>query len=329
MKAWICRRLGHGPKGLSFEDLPEPVPGRGEVAIRVGACGINFADGLLLEGRYQAQPELPFVPGLEVSGTVAAIGPGVADLAVGDRVIAMTGSGGYGEVALAPAARTVRLPASIGWVEGAAFPIAYGTSHLGLAHRARLAEGETLLVLGASGGVGLTAVELGRLMGARVIAAASGPEKCAVAARAGAHETIDSAADDLTERLRALVGARGVDVIYDPVGGELFDKALKVAAFEARVLLIGFASGTVPQIAANRLLVKNVDVVGFYWGAYAERRPALMADSFRTLIGWWEQGRLRPHVSDVLPLDRAPDALERVLSRKSTGKVVIEVGAAG
>jgi len=325
MKAWVCNALGQGPDGLILTDIEAPVPGPGEVAIRVGACGINFADGLLLEGRYQAQPAVPFTPGLEVAGRVAALGAGVASFRVGDRVIAMTGQGGYGEVALAPASRTVALPDEIGWVEGAAFPIAYGTSHLGLAHRARLQPGETLLVLGASGGVGLTAVELGKLMGARVIAVANGAAKCAVAAGAGADETVDASTEDLVERLRALVGPAGVDVIYDPVGGALFDAGLKVAALEARVLLIGFASGDVPKIAANRLLVKNVDVIGFYWGAYGDRRPEVMADSFRTLIGWWQQGRLRPHISDVVPLERAPDGLKQVLARRSTGKVVIEI----
>jgi NADPH2:quinone reductase len=325
MKAWICNELGKGPEGLVLGDAAPPVPGPREIAIRVGACGINFADGLLLQGKYQVQPRVPFTPGLEVAGTVEALGTGVTAFRPGDRVIAMTGSGGYGEVALAPAARAVPLPAEIGWVEGAAFPIAYGTSHLGLAHRAHLRPGETLLVLGASGGVGLTAVELGKLMGARVIAVANGPEKCAVAARAGADETLDPGAGDVVERLKSLVGPNGVDVVYDPVGGALFDAALKVAAFECRVLLIGFASGDVPQIAANRLLVKNVDVIGFYWGAYGERRPELMAESFRALVGWWQEGRLRPHVSDVVPLDRAPEGLRQVLDRKSTGKVVIEV----
>ena len=328
MKAWVCNELGKGPDGLVFGDVAPPTPGPGEIAIRVGACGINFADGLLLEGRYQVQPTVPFTPGLEVAGTVEALGAGVTRFRPGDRVIAMTGQGGYGEIALAPAARAVPLPAEIGWVEGAAFPIAYGTSHLGLAHRARLAAGETLLVLGASGGVGLTAVELGKLMGARVIAVANGAEKCAVAARAGADATLDAGSDDIVERLRELAGPGGVDVVYDPVGGALFDAALKVAAFEARVLLIGFASGDVPRIAANRLLVKNVDVIGFYWGAYGEKRPEIMADSFRTLVGWWQEGRLRPHVSDVVPLSAAPEGLKKVLSRRSTGKVVIEVPGA-
>lgn len=324
MKAIVATELGRGPRGLQYLDVAEPVAGKGEIVVAVRAAGVNFADSLMLAGRYQTRQPLPFSPGLEVAGTVESVGPGVTAFVPGDRVLAIPAFGGYAEKVAVSAQRAVAIPADMDFVTAAGFPVAYGTSHLGLWHRARLRAGETLLVLGAAGGVGLTAVELGVLMGARVIAVAKGEAKLAVAKAQGAHHLIDAEVDDLKAAILATGG--GVDVIYDPVGGALFEAGLKCANFEARALIIGFASGDVPQIAANRLLVKNVDVLGFWWGAYADKAPAVMADSFRTLIGWWQDGRLKPHVSDTRPLPLAAEALELVLERRSTGKVVITVG---
>jgi len=325
MKAIVATSLGQGPRGLQYLDVAEPLAGTGEIVISVRAAGVNFADSLMLAGKYQTRQPLPFSPGLEVAGVVESVGHGVAGFAPGDRVLAIPSFGGYAEKVAVAAERAVHIPASMDFVTAAGFPVAYGTSHLGLWHRARLKPGEKLLVLGAAGGVGLTAVELGVLMGAEVIAVAKGADKLAVAKAQGAHHLIDAGVEDLKAEILKVAG--GVDVIYDPVGGALFEAGLKTANFEARALIIGFASGDVPQIAANRLLVKNIDVIGFWWGAYAEKAPKVMADSFRTLIGWWEEGRLRPHVSDTRPLDQAAEALELVLERRSTGKVVITVGA--
>lgn len=328
MKAMLVTGLGLGPRGMTYESIPEPLAGQGEIVVGVRAAGVNFADSLMLAGRYQTKQPLPFSPGLEVAGVVTAVGAGVSSHAVGDRVLAIPAYGGYAGKVAVPAERAVKIPDAMDYVTAAGFPVAYGTSHLGLWHRARLKAGEKLLVLGAAGGVGLTAVELGVLMGAEVIAVAKGKAKLDVAAAQGAHHLIDAENPDLKDAIMAATGGAGVDVIYDPVGGALFEAGLKAAAFEARALIIGFASGEVPQIAANRLLVKNVDVVGFWWGAYADKAPETMAQSFRTLIGWWEEGRLRPHVSDTRPLALAAEALELVLERRSTGKVVITVDEA-
>ncbi|MFZ2872441.1 NADPH:quinone oxidoreductase family protein [Zavarzinia sp.] len=328
MKAMLVTGLGLGPRGMKYEEIPEPVAGKGEIVIGARAAGVNFADSLMLAGRYQTKQPLPFSPGLEVAGVVAAVGEGVSGHAVGDRVLAIPPHGGYAGKVAVPAERAVRIPDAMDYVTAAGFPVAYGTSHLGLWHRARLKAGEKLLVLGAAGGVGLTAVELGVLMGAEVIAVAKGKAKLDVAARQGALHLIDAEVEDLKGAIMAATGGAGVDVIYDPVGGALFEAGLKAAAFEARALVIGFASGEVPQIAANRLLVKNIDVIGFWWGAYADKAPEIMAQSFRTLIGWWEEGRLHPHVSDTRPLAQAAEALDLVLERRSTGKVVITIDEA-
>ncbi len=301
--------------------LALPVPGQGELRLSVRACGINFADTLIVHGRYQERPALPFVPGMEVAGVVDALGEGCAGPAAGTRVAAFAGHGGLAEMLCVPAAACVPLPEAMSDVEAAGFPIAYGTSHLALAE-ARLHAGERLLVLGAAGGVGLTAVQIGALMGAEVIACARGAEKLEVARAAGAHHLIDSEGGDLRERVKALGGA---DVVYDPVGGELFTAALRACNPGARMLPIGFASGSVPQIPANLLLVKNITVIGFYWGGWARHDPARVAASFSTLFGWYEEGLLKPHVSHVLPLERANEALDLIRTRAATGKVVVEI----
>lgn len=325
MKAIVCHELS-GLAALRLEDVPEPRPRSGQVRVRVRACGINFADSLIARGQYQTQPEPPFSPGFEVAGDILDVGEGVTDFRAGDRVIAITPHGGYAEQVVANVDRCVPMPATMPYEQGAAFPVVFGTSHIALWHRARLRAGETLVVHGASGGVGLTAVAIGKQLGATVIATASSPEKLAVAQEHGADYLIDTRREDVRSRIKELTGGRGADVIYDPVGGELFAASLRAIAFEGRILVIGFAGGTVPQIPANHLLVKNVDVIGLNWPAYAERHPQVMTASFRTLMDWYLTGAIRPYISAIYPLERAVDALEQVVARKSTGKVVIAVG---
>ncbi|MSU89701.1 zinc-binding dehydrogenase [Rhodobacteraceae bacterium 2CG4] len=318
MRAMRVRTLG---ARMVAEDLPDPVPGPGEVRIQVRACGVNFADTLMIDGRYQERQAPPFTPGMEVCGTVAALGPGAEPALLGRRVAAMPGAGGFAEAVCLPAAACVPVPEGMTDAQAAGFIIAYATSLIAL-QRAALAPGETLLVLGAAGGVGLTAVEVGRQMGATVIACARGAGKLAVARRAGAHHLIDSDGADLRAEVKALGGA---DVVYDPVGGALFDQALRATRPGARLLPLGFASGTVPQIPANILLVKNLSVIGFYLGGHARLHPEALPRALQTLFDWFDQGCIAPHVSHEVPLDRANDALELLRSRAATGKVVVTI----
>ena len=321
MRAYRIESFG-GAAGLA--EIDPPAPGPGEVLLRIAACGLNFADLLMLKGEYQERPATPFTLGMEVAGTIAALGDGVTGLAPGDRVAVFAGQGGLAEWGAFPADRCVKLPGAMPFDHAAAFMIAYGTSHLALAHRARLAPRETLLVTGAAGGVGLTAVEIGKAMGARVIAVARGADKLAVAQAAGADHLIDS---DTTPDLRAAVKALGgADVVYDAVGGDTFMAALRATNPEGRLIPIGFAGGGVPQIPANLLLVKNLTVIGLYWGGYMAFRPAVLRDSLAELLALYQAGRLRPHVSHALPLDRVDEALDLLRSRKSTGKVVVTMG---
>lgn len=300
-------------------DVPLPEPGPGELRLRIGACGLNFADLLMAEGRYQETPPPPFTLGMEVCGAVTAHGPGVTGPALGTRVAVFGGSGGLAEHGLFPAALCRPVPREMPDTVAAGFQVAYGTSHLALTRRARLQAGETLLVLGAAGGVGLTAVELGKRLGARVIAVARGAAKLSVAATAGADHLIDAGADVKAE-VRALGGA---DVVFDPVGGAAFTAALGACNREARVLVIGFASGEVPPVPANILLVKNITVMGFYWGGYLTFAPQALGHSLDQLMEWYRAGKLSPHVSHVLPLMRAGEAMDLMRSRKATGKVVV------
>jgi NADPH2:quinone reductase len=326
MRAVVCRAWGE-PETLVFEEVPAPAVGPGEVGIAIEAAGLNFADTLIIAGKYQSKPPLPFTPGFEVAGRVTRVGDGVAGFRPGDRVMAVIGAGGFAEAVTAPAAQVHPLPDGIDPVIAAGFPIAYGTSHLGLAYRAGLKAGETLLVHGAAGGVGLTAVEIGKRLGATVIATATGPEKLAVAGAAGADHLIDSRAEDLRDQVKALTGGRGADVVYDPVGGPLFDASLRATALGGRILVVGFASGTVPHVPANILLVKNISVLGFHWGQYETLNPAWMRDSLGELLGWLGRGELRPHVSQTFPLDQAIAALVALRQRRTTGKVVLTVPA--
>lgn len=296
-------------------DVEAPTPKAGEVHVQIAACGLNFADLLLAKGTYQDKRPHPVTLGMELAGTVVADAGG---LKAGTRVAVFASAGGLAEQGVFPAARCIALPDAMPFEVAAGFQIAYGSSHLALV-KARLRPGETLLVLGAAGGVGLTAVEIGKLMGARVIACARGA-KGEVARQAGADAVLDSDDPDLKAKLKAL---GGVDVVYDPVGGAGYRTALSALRPDGRYLLIGFASGDLPQIAANHLLVKNVSVIGFWWGGYLASDPAAVTDSLRQLFDWYIEGRLHPHISHVLPLAHAAEGLELIRSRRATGKVVI------
>ncbi len=304
-------------------DVPTPDPGQGEIRVRINACGLNFADLLMQKGTYQETPPLPFVGGMEVAGVVDAHGPGVNSPAIGTRVAVFAGQGGLAEFGCYDARRAIPIPDSMSFEDAAAFVVAYGTSHVALDYRARLQPGETLLVLGAAGGVGLTAVEIGKLMGATVIACARGTEKLDVARKVGADHLIDAQSDDIRAAVKALGGA---DVVYDPVGGDQFKAAFRACNPEARLLPIGFASGDIPQVPANHLLVKNLTVMGFYWGGYMAFKPEIIRDSLATLFQWHSEGRLSPHISHSLPLERSAEAMELLRSRKSTGKVIVTMG---
>ncbi len=299
-----------------------PEPETGQIQVRIRACGLNFADLLTLKGTYQDIPAAPFTLGMELSGIVEKTGDSVDNLSAGDRVAVFSGQGGLAEIGVFDSARAIRIPDRMSFEEAAGFQIAYVTSHMALDHRARMQPGETLLVTGAAGGVGLTAVEIGKLMGATVIAHARGADKLAMAKRAGADHLIDDS-EDLRARVRELGGA---DVVYDAIGGAAFQAAFRACKPEGRLLPIGFASGEVPQVPANHLLVKNLSVLGYYIGGYMKFRPDLVRDSLSRLIDWYRQGRLTPHVSHVLPLTQVEDGLDLLRSRRSTGKVVIRIG---
>ncbi len=317
MRAFLVSSFDNAP---TVENVPAPIAKNDEVLLDIAACGLNFADLLMAKGTYQDTPVPPFTLGMEVCGTVTALGPNVTTPAIGTRVAVFGGNGGLAEQGVFPAALCRPVPDDMPSDVAAGFMVAYGTSHLVLTRRAQLQKGETLLVLGAAGGVGLTAVEIGKAMGATVIAVARGADKLAVAKSAGADHLIDSTTEDITEAVRALGGA---DVVYDPVGGDAFKAALRACNREARVIVIGFASGDVPAIPANIILVKNITVIGFYWGGYLRFNPTALADSLDELMAWYAQGRLRPHISHVMPLKDAAKALELMRNRTSTGKVVV------
>ena len=302
------------------QDLAVPIPAGDEVRLCIEACGLNFADLLMVSGTYQDTPKRPFTLGMEAAGTVDVVGAGVTSFSPGDRVAVFAGSGGLADYGCFPADRCIRLPDAMPFTDAAAFQVAYGTSHLALRQRAKLQAGETLLVLGAAGGVGLTAVEIGKQLGATVIAVARGPQKLAAARAAGANYLIDSNTQDIRDAVKAVGGA---DVVYDPVGGDQFKAALRACNPLARILVIGFASGDVPQIPANIVMVKNVSVIGFYWGGYMRFAPHLVTESLAELLDWYADGKLHPHVSHILPLERVSEGLDLLRDRVSTGKVVI------
>ena len=319
MRAWQVIEFGGNPV---LADIVAPIPVKGEIVLRVDAVGLNFADMLAIQGKYQVRQTPPYIPGMELAGVVEALGPDVAGPAIGTRVLATCPAGALAERISLPAASAFPLPDGMAPEEAAGFPIAYGTSHLALTHKARLQPGETLFVTGAAGGVGLTAVEVGKRLGARVIASARGADRLAVVRDAGADVLIDSEAPGLKEALRA---EGGVDVVYDTVGGPGFDAALRACKPDGRILAIGFASGEVPQIPANLLLVKNLTVSGFWYGGYEAHAPDLVAASMAELLSWRDEGLIRPHVSHVLPFEAFPEGLALLRDRKATGKVVIRV----
>ena len=321
MRAVICRAWG-AVDDLKLEDVPSPSPGPGQVLIDVAATGVNYADAIMVGGKYQTKPDFPFSPGLEAAGVVAACGDGVARFKPGDRVMAILAYGGYAERALADEVETFPVPARMPFDEAGAFPIAYISSHVAIRWQGRLEAGETMLVLGAAGGVGLTAVEIGKAMGARVIAAASTEDKLAVAKAHGADMLVNYASDDLTDRVMALTDGKGADVCFDPVGGDLFDAALSSLGWGGRILLIGFVAG-IPKIPANRLLVKHRSALGSALRYFRWYAPDKLRRSVDELIAWYEVGKLAPHVTDRFPLEKTIDAIRRLTDRKATGKVVV------
>lgn len=327
MLAVRCNAFGP-PDSLSVENVSLPSCGPGMARVRVHAAGVNFPDTLIIEGKYQLRAEPPFSPGAEIAGVVDAVGEGVDNVKPGDRVMALPGYGGFAEYVTVEAARLTALPETMDFITGAGFAMTYGTSMHALKQRGRLKPGETLLVLGAAGGVGLAAVEIGRQMGARVIAAASTPEKLEIARQAGATDYIDYRRESLKERVKELTQGRGVDVVYDPVGGDLFDEALRCLAWNGRLLVIGFASGRIPNPPVNLVLLKGSEIVGVFWGAFRRAEPAEDARNFQTLFDWHAQKRLNPRIDRVLPLERAPEALNALLRREVAGKIVLTPPAA-
>lgn len=325
MKAVLCKQYGP-PSTLVVEDVPSLTAKEGQVVIEVHACGVNFPDTLIIEGKYQFKPDLPFSPGGEVAGIVRQAGPGVTRFKPGDRVIAATTWGGYAQEVVAQAERVIPMPEGLDFETAAGFLLTYGTSHHALKDRAGLKAGETVLVLGAAGGVGLAAIDIARLMGARVIAAASSDEKLKVCREHGADDTINYSREDLRERIKALTGGRGVDVVYDPVGGDLSEPALRGMAWGGRFLVVGFAAGSIPSLPLNLPLLKGCAIVGVFYGGFMRNEPARNEENQRELVAWIREGKLRPHIYAVYPLERAAEAMNDLTSRKVTGKVVLSTG---
>jgi NADPH:quinone reductase len=323
MKALLCKAWG-GPETLVLEELPSPRPGAGEVVIDVKAAGVNFPDVLIIQNKYQLKPPLPFAPGAELAGVIKEVGAGVTGFKPGDRVIAMTMYGAFAEECVARVGQLIRMPAGLDFATAAAFTLTYGTSWHALKDRGQLRAGETLLVLGAAGGVGIAALEIGKALGARVIAAASSAEKLAVCRAHGADETIDYAAEDMRARIKAITGDRGVDVVYDPVGGPYAEPAVRSTAWRGRYLVVGFANGEIPRIPLNLLLLKGCSLVGVYWGDWTRREPEAAAAGMEELLGWLAAGKLKPHLAGRYPLARAAEAIAALASRKVAGKLVVE-----
>jgi NADPH2:quinone reductase len=322
MKAVLCKAWGL-PESLVVEEVPSPVPGPGEVLIEVHAAGVNFPDTIIIQKKYQFVPELPFSPGGEVAGIVKAVGEGVKTCKPGDRVIGSATYGGYAQEMLAKAERVMPIPDGMDFATASAYVLAYGTSLYALKDRAKLAAGETLLVLGAAGGVGIAAVEIGKAMGARVIAAASSDDKLALCRERGADETINYATEDLRERVKALTGGKGPDVIYDPVGGPYTEPAVRSIGWDGRFLVVGFAAGEIPKLPLNLTLLKSCSVIGVFWGAFLQRDPKVTQQHMRDLFGLYVSGKVKPPITRSYPLAQAPQALRDVMERRVKGKVVI------
>jgi NADPH2:quinone reductase len=325
MKAILCKQFGP-PDSLVFEEVASPRVGPGEVLVSVKAASVNFPDVLIIQNKYQFKPPLPFSPGSELAGVVKEVGEGVSAFRPGDKVIAFTTYGAFAEEVKTEAARLLPLPQGMDFASGAAFLLTYGTSDHALRDRAALKEGETLLVLGAAGGVGLAAVEIGRALGARVIACASSDDKLAVCKEHGADAGINYASEDLRERIKVLTDGRGVDVVYDAVGGAYTEPAFRSIAWRGRLLVVGFAAGEIPKLPLNLALLKGASIVGVFWGDFARREPRQFAESVRQLAAWYGEGRLRPHVSQTMPLAKAAEALKLMAARQVKGKLVLTVG---
>ena len=322
MKAIICNAFGPIDE-IDYSDVPDPHAGPGQVVLTTKAIGVNFPDGLVVQGLYQHKPELPFIPGIEVAGLVEEVGDGVSNLKLGDRVLASTMTGGYAEKLCMDAAGAIIIPDAVTDAHAAVLPCAYGTAHHALKQRGNLLHGETLVVLGAAGGTGLAAVQIGKAMGARVIAVCSDEDKLAIAADGGADELINYNKVDLRKELQSMTNKRGVDVVFDPVGGEAFNQCARTMAWNGRLLVIGFASGDIPQFPVNLALVKGYSVVGVFWGSFTRYQPQDYADNMSELFGWYEQGKVRPLIDETFLLSSAAEALHRVAQRKVKGKLVL------
>jgi len=322
MKAVLARAWGE-PSELEYSDAPDPEPGPGEVLLDVRAVGCNFPDILIVQGKYQVKPPLPFSPGHEAAGLVRAVGAGVTRVAPGQRALAMVGWGAYAERVVAPQACVFPIPEGMSFEEAAAFGLVYQTSYSALVHRARIRPGEWLLVHAAAGGVGLSAVQIGKALGARVIATAGSEAKLEIARQAGAEALVDYRGGDWIERVMQLTGGRGADVVYDPVGGDVFDGSTRCTAFEGRLLVIGFAGGRIPSVAANRVLLKNMSVVGVHWGLYQRMGSPLVDEWMAALYAMYDRGEIKPLIYRTFALRDAAKALDAIASRESYGKVVL------
>ncbi|MBA3271007.1 MAG: NADPH:quinone oxidoreductase family protein [Acidobacteria bacterium] len=322
MKALLCTQFGP-PSLLEIKDVPSPTPGPGEVVITVKAASVNFPDVLIIENKYQFKPALPFSPGSELAGVVKEVGEGVASTAPGDRVMVFTIHGAFAEEVKVEATRVLPIPAGMTFPTAAALLLTYGTMDHGLRDRGAVKTGETVLVLGASGGIGIASIQIAKALGARVIACASSEDKLAVCREQGADEVINYATSDLREGIKALTGGRGVDVIVDPVGGAYTEPALRSIAWRGRLLVVGFAAGDIPKIPLNLTLLKGCAIVGVFWGEFLRREPEAFAGSVAQLGQWYAEGRLKPHISATFPLERAAEAIEMMAARQVVGKVIV------
>ncbi|MBL4605758.1 MAG: NADPH:quinone oxidoreductase family protein [Flavobacteriaceae bacterium] len=324
MKAIVCNKFGL-PSSLSYQEVDNPSPKKGESLISVKACSVNFPDTIIIQGKYQYRPEFPFSPGSDIAGIVESVGEGVKGFQVGDEIVGFIPYGGFAEKAIAPARDCFPKPKGMSMVNASAFLLAYGTSYYALKDRAKLQKGETVLVLGASGGVGITAVELSKLMGAKVIAAASSKEKLALCKEFGADEVINYTEENLKERTKELTNGKGVDVIYDPVGGDFSEQAFRAIAWKGRHLVVGFANGEIPKIPLNLPLLKGADIRGVFWGAFAQKEPQKSMMNIQQLLTWFAKGDVKPYINATYSLQKTPQALEDMMNRKVKGKIVIDL----
>jgi len=324
MKALVCKEFGPA-KNLKVEEMNEPIPNADEVCIKVHAAGVNFPDILMVEGKYQVKPAFPFAPGAEAAGEIISIGDNITKYKIGQRVIAMTGHGAFAEIVKASEKKLIPLNDNVDFETASILPMVYGTSAHALIQRGKLKKGETLLVHGAAGGVGLAAVEIGKAMGARVIATASTDEKCQVAREHGADETINYSNGQFKEIVKSMTDGKGADVIYDPVGGDVFDQSLRCIAWEGRLLVVGFTSGRIPSAPANLALLKSCDIVGVFWGAFVERTPHINLENFEKLYKWIDEGFIKPRISMKVSLENTLDAMQAIADRKIIGKAIVKI----